>query len=689
MTKRVKTKKGVVKRKKSVKPPVRRTIKDWIPYIAIVALFSLVALWPAINADFTELDDKKLILENMPRYVKYPSHVWKFALYTPHYKPLVLLSWIAEVNIYGYNKVGFHSVNLLFHTINSILVFFLTIMLARQFRITKKQPELVALFTAVLFAVHPLHVESVAWAMGRKDLFYAFFFLLGMLSYLKYLAKPSVKWMTAVVVCFIASLLSKSPAVMFPFVLLLIDYSYRKELNLKAVIAKWPVFVALLVGLTLYGVFGTDSAQVSPGATEGRITQILTTTRVSNLHPLDDLQAHYAKAALLGFKSVFWYVHSLFPVKMALAYPYKYWIPLIGHGIHFFLVILIVAGLGIFRARKKYPLLFFTHAFFFIVLAPALIRTGLGKGIFLSDRYVYLALFGLMFFIAGGLIHLMTQKKWAKNRIYAVMGGLAILLSVMAFTMARKWDTAETLWTNNINHYPQVAYAYSNRGIYYNETGQAEKALADFTSAAALEDDVHALLGKATILRKQGRYEEALVDINKILANDPKNLYAFNGKANVYFAMQQYQNAIDVYSTGLSIYPRDVSMLANRAAAYYYLRQYDAALVDLNLAEKINPGYTGLYSKMTVVYSGKQDWENVIKYSSLFAQQQPNNHANLGDLGNAYQRLGRHQEAIDAYTRAIAVFPKGKRYYSGRARSYRALGNQNAASQDQAQADIL
>jgi protein O-mannosyl-transferase len=689
MTKRIKTKKGSVKRIKRTKAPVRRTVKDWLPYVAVVAFFSLIALWPAIQSDFTELDDKKLILENIPRFLNKPSKIWTYSLYTAHYKPLVFLSWVTEARIYGINAVGFHLTNLLFHTINSILVFFLTIKLARQFGMTKKQPELVALCTAVFFAVHPLHVESVAWAMGRKDLFYTAFFLLGLLSYIKYMAKPSAKWMGAVIVFFIASMLSKAPSIMFPFILLLIDYAYRKELNVKSVISKWPVFVALLIGLTLYGVFSTDATVTIAGKTESRITKILSSSRVSDLYPLADMPGLYAKAALLGFKGVFWYLHSLLPVKLALAYPYRYWIPMMGHAIHIFPVLFGGAFFGLFRARKTHRFLFFTHAFFFIALAPALIRTGLGKGIFLSDRYVYLALFGLLFFVAGGLIHLMVKKKWSKNRIYAAMGGIALLLSIMSFNTARKWDTPDTLWTNNINYYPQVAYALSNRGIYYQETGQTEKALADFTRAVALEDDIHALLGRATILRKKGQYEEALTDINRILAHDPKNLYALNGKANVFFAMQQYQNAIDVYSSGLEIFSRDMSMLTNRAVAYYYLRKYDAAIADLKRAEKINANYPDLYSKMVVVYSGMQDWVNVITYANTLARRQPGNHANLGDLANAYQRLGRHQEAVDTYSRAIAAFPNGKRYYSGRARSYRALGNQNAANQDQTKADNL
>jgi len=689
MTKRIKTKKGVVKRRKTKKAPIRRTPKDWLPYLAIVVVFSLAALWPAIQSDFTELDDKKLILENLPWFFKFPTKMWTYSLFTAHYKPLVFISWFIEAKIYGINSVGFHAVNLFFHTINAILVFFLTFNLSRQFTITKKQPELVALFTAIFFAVHPMHVESVAWAMGRKDLFYTFFFLLGLLSYIKYLKKSSVKWMAAVLLCFMGSILSKAPAIMFPFVLILIDFAYRKDFNFKAVTSKWPVFLVLAIGLYIYGVFSFDPREVDPGSTESRITNIMSTRPVTNVEPLGDLPAIYSKSVLLGFKGVFWYMHSLIPTKMALAYPYKHWLPAIGHAIHLFLILFGAAILGLVLSRHKYRFLFFTHAFFFTALVPALIRTGLGKGVFLSDRYVYLSLFGLVFFISGGLIYLMAKKKWPQKRIYAVMGGLALLFSITSFTQAKKWDTAETLWSHNIKHYPQVAYAYSNRGMYYNETGQSEKAFADFASAAELEDDIHALLGKSNILRKQGRFEEAFAELDKIFSKEPNNEYALNAKANIFFAMQQYQKAVDVYNTGLASNKRDVGMLANRAAAYYYLGQSDAALTDLKKAEGINRDYPNLYSKMTVVYTARQDWINVVKYAGLFAQQKPGNHANWGDLGNGYQRLGRHPEAIDAYTRAINIFPQGKRYFIGRARSYRALGNQNAANQDQAKADIL
>lgn len=683
----VKKKRGSSK-KRSATPKPFKLSNDW-PYLAIIFGVGVLFLWPVIQADFTEMDDKKLIIQNMTyNFFKAPSAIWTYSIFSPHYKPLAVWTWYVEAKLFGFSAPVMHFTNLVLHLFNAVLSFLLALKVSGSFKVTREHSRLIALATGVFFALHPMHVESVAWAMGRKDLLYTLFFLSGMLMYLRFLESKQAKWMGLVCLFFVCSLLSKSPAVMFPFMLFLLDFAKGIPFNGKSILQKIPVFVLLILGLTLYGVFGGEmSTAVNP--TEGRLLNLAASKPVSSLEPLDSWPAFYAKYALVGFKGVFWYLHSLFPIKLALAYPYKIWIPQMGNALHVFPLILIAAGLGIFWKRNTYRFLFFTHAWFFMALTPAIVRTGLGKGIFVSDRYAYLALFGFLLFIAGGLVYTLAKRNWSGKNISIALGTIGVIYGIMAFAQARLWDNGETLWTNNIEHYPQVAYAYSNRGLYYDETGQPAKAQQDFSKAADLEDDVHALLRRSTMLRQQGKYDEALADINRLLARNPADSYALNAKGNVFFAQKKYQEALEVYNTGLALMPSDVSLLANRGTTFYYLRQVDNALADFKRVESIQPSYSGLYQKMTVVYNAKGDLQNVVKYARLEAQANPSNHANFGDLGRALQQLGRHQEAIDAYTRAIELMPNGKRYYTGRASSYRAIGNAAAAQADQTKADSL
>ncbi|MDX1407211.1 MAG: tetratricopeptide repeat protein, partial [Saprospiraceae bacterium] len=625
------------------------------------------------------------------RFARKPAKAWEQSLFTPHYKPLVLLSWVAESKLFGLKSNVLHFNNLLLHTINAILVFFITLKLAARFNMTRKQPELVAVFTGLLFAVHPLHVESVAWAIERKDVMYAGFFLLGLLAYLRYLKSPSVKWMGLAALCYILSILSKAPAIIFPFVLLLFDYTYRRKVELKRVTEKWPVFAMMFLGLFLFGFFGGEppGGGGGTGAAEGGLTNLVSAAPVSDVHPLRVLPAFYAKIALLGVKGVGWYFHSWLPVNLSLAYPYKTILPAIGHLIHLFPLLLGVGAFFVLKWRDKYPLLLFTHGFFFLALAPALIRTGLGKGIFLSDRYVYVALFGLMLFIAAHVLNWTRKKGWNRQRQFLVMGAIVLLLGTLSFRQASVWDNGETLWTNVIDKYPNIAYAHVNRGIYRNDHGDVAGALEDFNIAAELGDDPHAFIHRGTLLRKQGQTQQALADFERLLATEPRNEHAINGKANVLFEMGRYREAEEVYTQGLGVKPGMVTYYVNRAAARYYLGKYQEALADLDKAESMRRNYGGIHSKRTVILMAMQDYANAVISAQKTAQVEPNNHANLGDLGTALQRLGRHQEAIDAFTRALQIYDRGKRYYNGRALSYEALGNTAQAQRDRQIASTL
>jgi protein O-mannosyl-transferase len=685
-----KTKKGKSSKAKvrgrSVSSIDRRSLFLWV---GAITGMTFIALWPVISAEFTELDDKHLIVNAVQRYLRNPWIVWKANMFTPHYKPLVLLSWTIEESIFGLNAAVLHFNNLLLHAINSVLAFFLVRKLALKFAYTREYALPVAGFTGLLFAVHPLHVESVAWAIERKDVMYTCFFFLGLLAYLKYLDRPSMKWMALTTAAFAGSVLSKSPGIMFPFVLLLVDWAYGRPLKLKAILEKWPVLVVFLGILILYGVFGGGGG-TSAGATEGSIAKMVSEKPVSNVEPLISLPAFYAKIALIGLKGVFWYLHSYIPAGLSIAYPYREWLPGTGHLIHIFPILLLAGAFVVWWYRKKNPFLFFTHTFFFLALAPAMIRTGLGKGIFLSDRYVYLPLLGLCFFIMAVLLIWLARRGLKPLYQYGIAAILIAGLGIQSFMQARTWRTGETLWTNVIDKYPSIDYAYVNRAIWYRENNQTQKALEDLNQALALERfDDQALIHRGTLLRQNGNLQQALADFEEALSKKPNNEHALNGKGNVLFELGRYAEAEETYTRGLAIKPRMVTLLINRAAARYFLRKHAEALADLAAAERLAPNTPGIFQKRTVIAMAMGDYETAVVSAHRTAQYDPKNHANYGDLGSALQNLGRHQEAIEAFSQALRIFDRGERYYRGRARSYEAIGNIAAAQQDRDRANSL
>ena len=663
-------------------------LKAILPWIGLITGATFLFLWPVIYAEFTELDDKHLILTWYERYANRPWRIWNANIFSPHYKPLVMLSWHFEGKIFGLNPVVLHFNNLLLHAVNSVFAFFIIRKLAVCFDSIRMHAHWVALFAALLFAVHPLHVESVAWAVERKDVLYTCFFFLGILAYFRYLEKASMRWMILTAVAFTAALCSKAPAIIFPFILLLVDWAYDKPMKLIRLTEKWPIILVFFAGLWIYGVFGAGGN----GAVgdEGSFANMISEKPISRVYPLTELPVFYGKIVLIGLKGVFWYLHSYIPAGLSLAYPYRGWLPAIGHGIHILPAVLALGTFLIWRKRKEKRFLYFTHAFFFIALAPALIRTGLGRGIFLSDRYVYLALLGFTFFISGTVIALMNKRKWPERRQWIVMSAVVLVMGVLSFLQARIWRTGETLWSNVIDLYPGIDYAYVNRAIWYKENNMPERALEDLNRAISLEQfDEHAFIHRGTLLRQTGNREQALADFDMALQRAPRSEYAIGGKANVLFEMGRYAEAEAMYSQGLEYSPYMVTLLVNRAAARYFLRKYDEALDDLANAERITPAYASIFQKRTAILMAKQDYANAVISAQKTAQYEPENHANFGDLGTALQNLGRHQEAIEAFTQALRIYNRGDRYYLGRARSYEALGNISAAEQDRQTAASL
>jgi tetratricopeptide (TPR) repeat protein len=691
-------KKAKAKGKKKVVPSSKKQRRSlafgemW-PWMALAAGASFLFLWPVIQSEYTELDDKHLILTNVARYMEKPWVVWTTSIFTPHYKPLVLLSWVIEGSVFGLKPEVLHFNNLLLHAVNSVLSFLIVFRLAGRFESTKKNAKLIAGFAALLFAVHPLHVESIAWAVERKDVMYTMFFFLGLLAYFRYLDRQSMKWMFWASIAFAASLLCKAPAIVFPVILLLMDWAYQRPLKGARLVEKWPVMIVFMAGLILYGVFGggvEKGKKKSLAADEANIAGMISEKPVSDVYPLTELPSIYSKVVLIGLKGVFWYAHSYIPVGLSLAYPYRDWLPAIGHVIHIFPILLLLGAYFLWRKRKEYPFLFFTHALFFIALVPALIRTGLGKGIFLSDRYVYLAILGLLFFISGALVLLMDRKGWPLKRQYIVIGGIPLILGVLSFVQARVWHTGETLWSNVINKYPNIDYAYVNRAIWYKDNNMLQKALDDLNIAVKLDQfDDHALIHRGTLLRQHGNKEQALADFEEVLRRTPGNEHAINGKANVLFELGRYAEAEATYTAGLEIKKGMITLMVNRAAARYYLGKYAEALEDLEKAERRRPNYPGIYSKRTVIYMAMKDYNRAVQSAKKTAELEPTNHANYGDMGTALQAMGRHQEAIEAFTQAIRIYDKGERYYRGRAQSYEKVGNIAAAQQDRSIADSL
>ncbi|MDX1478814.1 MAG: tetratricopeptide repeat protein [Saprospiraceae bacterium] len=675
----------MAKKKRSKKKPSKRKpapnqagwLQSYRLPLLLAALIAIVfaAYSPVLNADFVDMDDQKLILDKSREFNWKAKYFIKYGFGTPYYKPVTYLTWRAEFRAVGADAWLFHLNNLLLHLANTLLVFFIARRLAQQFDKVREHALPVAFFTALLFGLHPLHVESVAWVVERKDVLFTLFYLLGILGYMRYL--DTGKWVPLLLsaLAYMLSIFSKAPGITLIAVLFLFDVVWRRPFSLKLITEKLAHLGVFGFALYAFGVFGS-------AAQEGSIAALRDTDRkLAAASNLAEQRGVWGKTTLASMRGVLWYLHSWLPFRTSLGYPREAIIGFFGVLINIFPVILAVGAAALVWLRKKHRLLFFAHAFFFITLSPSIARLGLGIGIFMSDRYVYLPVLGLMFLLAAWIYTLRERGVFNLRTKHVVLAAIGLLFVIMTFNGSKTWQNTETLWTNVIEKYPNVAYAYVNRGSYYRDRGQLDQALADLSKAIELDDNANARIQRGLIYRQLGQSQNALTDYTQAITLDPDNTQAYTNRGNIYLDMRRFPLAIQDYSVSLNAHPRDPRTLVNRAIAHASLRDYTSAQQDFARAEEINPNYAQIYGNRAIMFFEMGRYRRALTDYQRHLQFYPDDHQIMNDTGVTLQALGRHQEAIEHFTRAIALHPD-RRYFQARARSYEAIGREDLAAQD-------
>jgi tetratricopeptide (TPR) repeat protein len=590
----MKSKKQEFKKKKiAIVNPSARGFKHyyWMPIVCIS--LALLPFIPVFTADFVNWDDTEYVTNNLTIQTLSNFSEIVTARVQGNYHPLTMLTLACNYAISGKDATSYHVVNLMLHLMNVLLVFLFI------FRLTGKKPW-TAFVTALLFAIHPLHVESVAWVAERKDVLYSFFFLAGLIAYLQYLEKRTLLRMSAVLGLFILSLLSKPAAIIFPVVLLVIDYYYSRLGETRSYLEKIPFFlIAVIFGLlALYG-------QSVTGA-----------VRYTLMIP-----AHFK--FFFGFYGIMMYVFkALLPVSLCTFYPYpaiNETLPVIYYLSPIFTLILVVLIITGFRQRM---LITFGIIFYFVNLALVLQFYPVGSAI-IADRYAYIPMIGL-FLVAGHYF-----QKWADNHAgkptplaWSLLVLISILLTILTFQQASTWKNSASLWEQALTAVPS-SKAYTNRGLIYKRDGQNDKALEMFTKA---------------------------IEMNKAEKD------ALINRGDIWFYDKKYEQAIADYNQSLSIYPDEQQAIQNRGAAYTAIGKYDLAMADMNLALKLNPNSLNGYANRALLKQSLNQNQAAIDDFYTHMKIKPDT---TGDVWNAigvsYMRLKDYPRALACFNKAIKL----------------------------------
>jgi tetratricopeptide (TPR) repeat protein len=608
----------------------------WMVFIAIA---TFIVYLPALRGTFTNWDDMVYVNENP--YIKALSAAnlsdifSKF--YMGNYHPLAMLSLAIDYQIYGLNPFGFHLTNIVLHIANSLLVMMVLHSLIGRFR--------VAAIAGLLFGVHALHVESVAWISERKDVLYALFYLLSVYAYTRYIPGKARNWFLLSLVFFLLSCFSKGQAVSLALTLVLIDVYAGRKLNETGVIMeKVPFFLLALI-------FGIVAFRAQAGADA---------TIMANF-PL------HQRFAFASYGMLMYILKLLVPVGLSAYYPY----PILGAAgdvpTIYWLAMLPAAGfiLAMVAAWKHSKPLFFGLAFFFLNIVFLLQLIPVGRAI-MADRYAYIPSIGFCF-LAGWYL---TDIRWVRKEYvtWVLVGFYALFLGILTFRQSEVWLNSNTLWSNAIEKNERTPVAWYNRGNTRMDSADYKGAIEDYTQCINLDGQFwRAYINRGNARSKVQDYLGSIEDYDAMIGFDSTAVNAYINRANSKRMLKDYPNALTDYNKAERLKPGMAEIYAGRASLKLDMKDYDGAIADLGKALELQPDLTAAYTSRAVVKKAKGDLSGAIADYEKAIRLDGGNSEVYNNMGNLRFQLNDLDGAMNDYAKSIRMNPKDYLGYKNRA----------------------
>src|SRR3954463_7071904 len=520
----------------------------WVTACFCLGLFVLtwVVFGQTLRYDFVNYDDPRYVYQNtrITSGISIANVVWAFAhIHSENWHPLTTITHMLDCQLHGLSAGWHHFTNVLLHSFAVALLF---VALERMTGALWRSA-----FVSAVFAIHPLHVESVAWIAERKDVLSAFFFMLTLLAYLHYTRAPSIGRYLTVALGVALGLMSKPMLVTLPFVLLLLDYwplgrfeanrTKSRHRRLQLIVEKIP-----LIALSLVSSVVTFLAQ--QGAI-GWTEQLPVSTRLSN--------------AVVSY--VIYIRQMLWPASLAVFYPHpENRLPALE--IIIALILLVGITAAAFVLRKKAPYFVTGWLWYVGMLVPVIGLVQVGwQGH--ADRYTYLPQIGLYIALTWAVTDF--TRSWRFQRIALRVSALIIVgaLSWRCWLETSYWRDSETLFTHALAVTRNNDVAMNNLGIIFLEKGQLDEAISNLQAAIDVRPEnapAHDNLAKA-LLRKGGHTAEAMVHYHKLLEIEPDNVEARNTLGTALIQQGQLREAVDQWQEALAIQPENGNAASNLA----------------------------------------------------------------------------------------------------------------------------
>ncbi len=515
----------------------------------LIVVVTLGVFWQVRNYNFVNFDDAVYVYENsyVQQGLTSESIKWSFGIENEAglWQPLTWLSFMVDSEFLGLNAGGYHSTNVLFHLANTVLLFWVL------FRMTGALWP--SAFVAALFALHPLHVESVAWITERKDVLSTFFWLLTMLAYLRYTEHKGAGRYLLILLFFSFGLMSKAMLVTLPFVLLLLDYWPLGRLEFSQPISKVKsnVFALILEKVPLFTLAAL--ASVFTFIAQRIVGTVQTTHSLSIKLRLWNAILSYAR--YLG--------KMVWPEKLAVLYPLPINGPPFSKVFQAGVLLVVLTMLVIHLRRRKWLTVGWLWYLGTLVPVIGIVQVGAQS---MADRFTYVPLIGVFMIIAWGANEFVPKWRW-RNLLLGILA-VVILggLTVRTWFQVGYWRNNDTLYDRSLSITENNHLLLHNFSIHLAKQGKTTEAMACLSESIRIypfNSETHYNL--AVFLTKKDRISEAIEHYIQVIQLRPSYGEAYNNLGILFAQQRKFDQAAKYFTEAVRIMPNNPSVRANLA----------------------------------------------------------------------------------------------------------------------------
>jgi tetratricopeptide (TPR) repeat protein len=634
----------------------RAAARRVVPLVIVLGTFA--TFLPTLSNGFLNWDDEAILLAN-PEYRGLGwSHLkWMFTTFHHSlYRPLTWITWGIDYLIWGTNPFGYHLTSLIFHCANAAAFYFVAMRLLRLSMPDLTEAEypvrVSAGIAALLFSVHPLRVEPVAWASGRENVVSALFFILTILFYLK-AVEPSRNrlhyrgWMAFALAVFGMSLMSKAAGMMLPFALLILDVYPLRRLQTNPRHWLRPDGLTIWCEKIPFVLFGIAAGAIGWWAKY----------QVGGMTAWQDY-GFVPRAAQSIYGLAFYLWKTLFPLDLSPLYELPQEImqwrwTIAGCGI-----ILGLVTTGLLLLRNRYPAALTSWLYYIIIASPVLGISQSGPQI-AADRYTYLACLGWALLAGGGWYYLRQASRTTvfSPRYFSLVNvaGVAVLicLAVLTWQQTKVWVDSETLWRHAISIRPSTIGHY-HLGLTFDRKGMSGAAIREYRRSLEIRpQNFEARYALAGALFRAGDFAEATRHYRLALEMAPSHSNLHVDLANMLIAQNRVREAMQHYEAAIRSDPANGNAYFNLGNAFARLRQPDKAIENYHQAVRVRRSHSEAHFSLAnaLVMQGNlaaaiDHYQQAIKYKPDFAEAYHN-------LGRTLAAQGRLVEAIEQFLQAV------------------------------------